>query len=108
MNDNFNDADIGNRAIARLLWTGTCVASAILALGMLGGMLKQWGRSLPRPFDADHLLSAGIVIFVLLPVARVISTLITFARARDVVYMALSGFVLLVIGLGVLWELRLP
>jgi len=75
---------------------------------MLAGLLKQWGLSPPRVFDADHLLSAGIVIFVLLPVARVIATLITFARARDLLYMAFAGFVLLVIGLGVLWELRLP
>lgn len=108
MNQPSRGADAGNRGIAILLWSGTWMACAILALGMAAGVLQQWGLTLPSLIQADRLLWTGIVIFVLLPVARVVATLITFVRARDLVYVALAGFVLLVIGLGVLWELRLP
>lgn len=107
MNDRANQQDHGQRAIALLLWTGTCLACAVLALGMLAGVLQGRGVVLPAWLAPNSLLLGGVVIFVLLPVARVIATLIMFARARDVVYMALSGFVLLVIGAGVLCELRL-
>lgn len=108
MNQGSNDLDAGQHAITRLLQTGTYLGSAMLALGMLAGMLGRYGVVLPAWLDSHHLLLGGIVIFVVLPVARVVTTLITFACARDFTYMALSGFVLLVIAFGVLWELRLP
>lgn len=106
MNGPSSGADAGNRAIAVLLRMGTWIASAILALGMLSGWLEQWGLGVPPLLHAEHLLWAGIVMFVLLPVARVVSTLVTFVRTKDLVYTAFTVFVLLVIGVGVLWELR--
>jgi len=74
---------------------------------MLAGYLQCRGVPLPPWLSPNGLLLGGVTVLVLLPVARVVTTLIAFARARDLVYMALSGFVLLVIGLGVLCELRL-
>lgn len=111
MNEPLSGSDAATRAIAILLSTGTWIACAILTLGLALGLCAPWlqqrGVTLPSLLDAHHLLWAGILMFVLLPVARVIATLILLARAKDRVYVALAAFVLLVIGAGVLWELRL-
>ena len=97
-----NDIELGNRAIAGLLWHGTWIASAIIALGIGLEVLNQIGYRMPFVQSGLGLMKTGITIFILLPVARLILMLGLFLRNRDYLYTILSAFVLAVIGIGVL------
>jgi uncharacterized membrane protein len=69
--------------LAKLLRNGTWLASIVIALGIARG---DW-----------PLVSAGIALTILLPVARVTVMLVAFTRARDYRLAALSALVLLAI-----------
>jgi uncharacterized membrane protein len=82
--------------LARLLSGGTWIACAIIGAGlaaMLG--LPAAGARL-----GAGLVTAGVVIFVLLPALRVAWMLIAFARARAYRFAAVAGLVLVAIAAG--------
>ncbi len=81
------------RPIAALLWWGTWLASAVTGAGVLAALLGHGGMPLTY---------AGIALFILLPVARVVLMLAIFLRERDHAYAAISGLVLAIIVVGVL------
>jgi uncharacterized membrane protein len=84
--------------LARLLDYGSWLASAVIGLGLALALIH--GRSGAQ--DAGNLSSmrivtAGIALFILLPVLRVILMLIVFVRERDYRYIAIAALVLLII-----------
>ncbi len=91
--------DQQNHTIATLLWYGTCMASALIA----GGLLIEFTHLSPRfLFDitGSGIVNIGIALFILLPIARVGLMLALFLSKRDYVYTAISAFVFIIIGVG--------
>ena len=79
------------RPIATLLWYGSWIATATLCAGCI---IPLFG------FDGLRLATAGIALFILLPVARVALLIILFTRARDPLYTMISIAVLAIIAAG--------
>lgn len=88
------------RLIARLLWNGTWLASAIIAAGLALDFLHRAGVALLPGLNGFDVVKVGIAVFILLPIARVSLMLALFLRERDYAYMAISALVLLIIGVG--------
>jgi uncharacterized membrane protein len=101
MNDDTSDIRRLERLLASLLHYGTCVASAVIAVGIAIALAQ---RDSPLPIVSSlshlHLITAGIALFILLPVSRVVLTLVIFLRARDYWFVAMAAFVLTTIVLG--------
>lgn len=88
------------QVIAALLWYGTWLASAVIAVGMaLGAFQKFEGASLA--LSGYDVVKAGVALFILLPIARVGLMLAIFLRERDYAYVAISAFVLAAIAIGI-------
>lgn len=88
--------------IAGLLWYGTWLASAFIALGLALGLLQHLALPLHIGLSGFAVVKAGVALFILLPVARVALMLFTFVRERDYAYMAISALVLAIIGASLL------
>jgi uncharacterized membrane protein len=85
--------------IAGLLWYGTWLASALILLGMaidLAGRPSLFGLS------GSAAVKTGVVLFILLPVARVALMLLIFLHERDYAFTMISALVLTIIGAGLL------
>ena len=88
--------------LAALLWFGTWLACGVIAAG-IGLELLQRHAGLPdMGVDGTTLVTAGVALFILLPVSRVLAMLWMFLRERDAVYAGIAGLVLLIMGAGVL------
>ncbi|MBB1592863.1 DUF1634 domain-containing protein [Achromobacter sp. UMC46] len=105
MKQPINAIEKNDRLIAGLLWYGTWIASAMIAVGMTMMAFCQFGYAVPILKGGFWLVKAGVVVFILLPVARVALLSCMFLRERDYVFAGLSSFVLAVIGVGVLLAL---
>ena len=88
------DAGRLERRLATTLAYGTWLASAVIAAGLV---LTPRERA-----NGLALVSAGIVIFILLPVVRVVMMLTAFVRTREYLLAVVAGVVLAIISLGVL------
>jgi len=77
------------QVLGKLLHYGTLLASAVIAAGLL--LVPASGAMGVR------LATAGIVLFILLPVVRVGAMLVFFLRARDYRFGAIAALVLLII-----------
>jgi uncharacterized membrane protein len=74
------------RSLGRLLQYGTVLASAVIALGLalaLGSGPAGW-----------RIATFGIVLFILLPVARVGAMLFFFLRGRDYKFGSIAALVM--------------
>lgn len=100
-----NAIEKNDRLIAGLLWHGTWIASAIIAAGMAMMAFAQLDHGPSFLQEGFGLVKAGVVVFILLPVARVALLSCMFLRDRDYLFAGLSAFVLAVIGVGVLLAL---
>ncbi|EIQ7173213.1 DUF1634 domain-containing protein [Enterobacter hormaechei] len=100
--DNFERRE---QIIAALLWYGTWLASAIIAVGMALDALRPFEGSLNVGFSSYDIVKAGVALFILLPVARVALMLAIFLRERDFAYTAISALVLIIIAAGIVIEL---
>jgi uncharacterized membrane protein len=80
------------RRLGKLLHRGTSVAAAVIILGLIVAV----------EFDVYGLriATAGIAIFILLPVARVASMAIFFWWARDYRFAAIAALVMAIIACG--------
>jgi uncharacterized membrane protein len=87
--------------IAQLLWRGTWLASALVAAGMILAAVQQFEGLQAIRLSGDDLVKAGVALFILLPVARVVLLLVVFLRENDYMYMAISALVLAIIAAGV-------
>ena len=85
------------RRLAFLLSGGTALASTVLAIGFLAALRYPLGMAVE---------TAGIALFILLPVLRVALMLAGFALRRERVFAALAGAVLAIIALGTLLSLH--
>jgi uncharacterized membrane protein len=84
------DADRGFEvAVGRLLGIGVLVSSACLAAGLVSA-LASGETGFPRA-----LLSAGLVLLMATPVARVVLSAVSYLRRRDWVFAILTLIVLL-------------
>jgi uncharacterized membrane protein len=82
--------------LARLLNVGTCVASVVIALGLVLSLFN--GRAaLPI---ATQLVTAGIALFILLPILRVILMFTIYVKDRDYQFAVVAVVVLLIIFAG--------
>jgi uncharacterized membrane protein len=80
-----------SRWLERILTAGLLASGCVLAAGLLLG--------------AERALSAGLMLLILTPVARVLAVAFGFAYARDWVFAALSFAVLAVLASGTLMGL---
>lgn len=80
------------QGLGKLLHRGTYAASAVIILGL----------AVAVRFDVYGLriATAGIAIFIFLPVARVAAMAIFFWRARDYRFAAIAALVMAIIGCG--------
>lgn len=81
------------RRVAALLETGTWAACGAIFVGLL------WP-------PAHLLVTAGIALFIALPVLRVAAMLVEFVRQRDLRMSAIAALVLMVIALAIVLNLR--
>jgi uncharacterized membrane protein len=82
--------------LARLLNVGTCIASVVIAVGLVLSLFNQ-RAALPA---ATRLVSVGIGLFILLPILRVILMLTIYLRDRDYRFAVAAGIVLFIIFAG--------
>ena len=82
--------------LARLLNVGTWVASIVIA----GGLALSWlNQRTPLPV-ATQLVTAGIALFILLPILRVILMFTIYLRDRDYQFAVAAAVVLLILFAG--------
>ncbi|MDA8252918.1 MAG: DUF1634 domain-containing protein [Rhodospirillales bacterium] len=86
------------RLLAKLLHRGTWVASCVIALGLVLTLVNWPG--VPLAMTGTRIVTAGIALFILLPVLRVLLMLIVFLRERDYRFGAIAMLVLAIICLG--------
>lgn len=91
--------------IARLLWYGTWLASALIAAGVFLTALGPLPASLALPLTGYDAMKAGVAVFIFLPVARVALMLTIFLRERDYLYTLIAALVLAIIAAGVIVEM---
>jgi len=93
-----------DQVIAGLLWYGTWFATALIAVGILVTAVEPF-LGFVLPLSGYDVVKAGVAVFILLPVARVMVMLTIFLRERDHTYTAITALVLAIIAAGVLIEL---
>ena len=72
--------------LGRVLTLGTRLSTALLALGLVGTLISRAG--------ASALLSAGLVVLMATPIARVAVSVLEFARSREWWFVLCTAFVL--------------
>jgi uncharacterized membrane protein len=82
--------------LAGVLNVGTWLASIVIAAGLVLSLVYQ---RTPFP-NGTQIVTAGIGLFVLLPILRVILMLIFFAKERDHKFAAAAALVLLILFAG--------
>jgi uncharacterized membrane protein len=75
--------------LARLLSVGTCVASAVIGMGLALSWFSE--RAAPQ------LVTAGIGLFILLPILRVLLMFTIYLKARDYQFAVASAVVFFII-----------
>jgi uncharacterized membrane protein len=87
--------------LAGVLHYGTWLASATIAVGLaLSWIGPHAGAHQPAAWQNMRIVTAGVALFILLPVLRVVVMLIVFLRARDYRFGIVAGLVLVIICLG--------
>jgi len=88
--------------LAALLRYGSWSASAAIGLGyalaLIGSHADSWN---PPVLSNMRFVRVGIVLFILLPILRVLLMLLFFIRERDFRFAFISGMVLAIILLGI-------
>jgi uncharacterized membrane protein len=88
-----------DRLLAAFLQCGTWAASILTGAGLL--------LDARDPASGAKVLTAGVALFILLPVLRVVLMLAVFARQRNYLYVAIATTVLTVIAAGCVIGIRL-
>ncbi|MDR8726319.1 DUF1634 domain-containing protein [Burkholderia pseudomultivorans] len=94
------------RAVAALLRGGTVCACVLIAVGMLLGAWQPAAGASEFARSGAAFAKAGVGLFILLPVARVVLLLGWFVRERDRTYALLSLLVLVIIAAGMVVGMR--
>lgn len=86
------------RLLASLLHYGTWLASAVIALGLVLAMIDSRFRAHAPALPAGMpIITAGIALFILLPVLRLVLMLGVFLRERDYRFGAIAALVLAIV-----------
>jgi uncharacterized membrane protein len=88
------------RQLGRLLYAGVMSAAACLAIGLA---LWMAGTS---PAPSNTILTTGLIILMLTPLARVVTSLVVYARMRDWFFVATTVMVFAVLLLAWLLKAR--
>ena len=75
------------RQLGRLLYAGVMAAAACLAAGLV-----LWMTGV-NPALSNLILTAGLIILMLTPLARVVTSLVVYARMRDWLFVATTVMV---------------
>ncbi len=88
------------RSLATMLHLGTWVGSCIVAVGWAAAAIAEppWLRTVAVAIEL-----AGIGLFVLLPVLRVLLMVVVFIREHDYRFGAIAALVLTIIVIGAAW-----
>ena len=81
-----------NNRLGQLLGLGTWVSCGFIAAGMVLPVLRASARS-----DAEHLVSTGIVLLIVLPTVRVATMVTWFLFHRDPGFALIAAVVLVII-----------
>jgi Protein of unknown function (DUF1634) len=87
------------RWLAGLLHYGTWVAASTVAAGLAMALLAPWAGNWPStktPVSA-HIMTAGIALFILLPIMRLMLMLGIFLHQRDYRFSAIAALVLMIV-----------
>lgn len=76
--------------LGRVLHIGTRISTVLLMAGLV--------VSLPSPRGGHWLLSAGLLVLITTPIARVAVSLVEFARNREWWFVLCTAFVLTLLG----------
>jgi uncharacterized membrane protein len=82
--------------LARLLNVGTCAASVVIGVGLVLSLFKEQAALA----TAAQILTAGIGLFILLPILRVILMFTIYLKNRDYRFAVAAAVVLLIIFAG--------
>jgi hypothetical protein len=82
--------------LADLLGRGTFLASMVIAVGLAWASTESGG---PASIGA-RIVTAGIALFIALPVLRLLLMLVVFLRQRDFRFVAITAMFLTIIFLG--------
>lgn len=91
-----------DKAVAALLWYGTWLASAVIAVGVAMTTVEPLQATLSLSISGYDIVKAGIAVFILLPITRVVLVMYLFLRERDYVYAVIATVVLTIILLGII------
>jgi uncharacterized membrane protein len=86
--------------LASTLNYGTILASAVIAVGLLLAPISTHAMPSRAVPSAASVVTAGIALFILLPVFRVLVMMVMFTRMRDYRFGAVATLVLAIITLG--------
>lgn len=75
------------RQLGRLLYAGVMAAAACLAAGLV-----LWMTGV-NPALSNLILTSGLIILMLTPLARVVTSLVVYARMRDWLFVATTVMV---------------
>jgi uncharacterized membrane protein len=85
-------ADLLNTRLAQLLGHGSWMSCGLIATGMVLPWLGVSARS-----GVDHLVSAGIVVLIALPIMRVVTMGVCFLFRRERDFALIAALVLAII-----------
>lgn len=89
------------RRLAVLLQYGTCLACAIVGVGLaLGACISAGVLGPAEASTGPAAVTLGVALFILLPVLRLMLMLGVFLRQRDYRYSLISAIVLVIVGAG--------
>jgi uncharacterized membrane protein len=88
------------RLLAYVLQYGSWVASAVIGVGLALSLFGAHGAT------GVKIVTAGVALFILLPVFRVLIMCLVFLRERDYRFSAIAALVLVILALGVVVGLR--
>lgn len=102
MSDMAANASALERWLARLLLYGTWLAASTVAAGLAMALLGPWARNgfSVTAVVAAHVMTAGVALFILLPIMRLILMLGVFLHQRDYRFSAITGLVLMIVVVG--------
>jgi uncharacterized membrane protein len=87
--------------LAGLLYYGSWLACAVIAVGLVLAFAQEgFGPGNGAPSSGMRVVTAGIALFILLPVLRVCVMLVVFVRERDYRFVAIAAAVLAIILVG--------
>lgn len=87
--------DAEGEVIGKLLLVGVITAAVLVAAGLLAAIIGL------APGSSLRLTSAGLIILIFTPIARVLAGLVVYVRERDPVFAFISFLVLAVLVAGV-------